>query len=166
MAQYMFEHDHLSAPNATSGDCWAALQDFANVLIGFKLFTVMTVDMATLTAQRVYTNNSDAYPVSGTKPITFDRWFDVVHRQQKIFVANTIAEIAEIFPDHEKIQLLGCGSVVNLPIIIDGGLVATINMLHEENYYTPSRVSLISRELTELALRTYLRVHGLTSATN
>lgn len=162
----MAEFDRLSKHGTTAEDCWAALQDFANALVGVKLFTVMTVDMSKLLAQRVFTNDPKTYPISGTKPIAFDRWFDVVHRQQNIFVANTISEIAEVFPDHEKIRLLGCGSVVNLPVIVQGQLAATINMLHEEHHYTPARVRLISRELAEPSLLTYLRVQNLTPATN
>jgi hypothetical protein len=145
----------------TPEQCWRALQDFAETRVGVKLFTVMTVDMPKLLARRAYTNNPSAYPVSGTKPIVIDRWFDVVHRQKTVFVANTIAEIADVFPDHEKIWALGCGSVVNLPVIIDDELVATINMLHVEDYYTQARVDLIISQLTEPARLAYLRAMHL-----
>jgi hypothetical protein len=147
---------------ATPEQCWRALQDFAESLVGFRLFTVMTVDMPKLLACRAYTNNPIDYPVSGTKPITMDRWFDIVHRQQKMFVANTISEIAEVFPDHEKIWSLGCGSVVNLPVIIEDKLVATINLLHEEHYYTAARANLISSQLAEPSRFAYLRAIDLT----
>jgi hypothetical protein len=160
-SSHMFEPHNFSTHGSTAENRWAELQSFANAMVGFKLFTVMTFDMTTLTAQRVYTDNSEAYPVSGTKPITFDHWFDVVYRQKQIFVANTISEIAEVFPDHQKIWSLGCGSVVNLPVIVEGELVATINMLHEEHYYTPARINLISNQLTEPSRLTYLRVKNL-----
>lgn len=128
-----------------------------NSVVGVRLFTVMTVDMPNLLARRAYSNRPQDYPVSGTKPITVDAWFDLVHRQQKIFVANTIDEIAMVFPDHEKIWSLGCGSVVNLPVILDGELKATINMLHEENHYTSERVKRIAEQLTEPARLAYRR---------
>jgi hypothetical protein len=99
-------------------------------------------------ARRAYSSHPIDYPVSGTKPIHYDSWFEIVHKQRKPFVANTIADIAKVFPDHEKIWSLGCGSVINLPTIIEGQLVATINMLHEEHYYTPERVDMIERHLT------------------
>jgi hypothetical protein len=153
-------YDVLEA-TATPHQCWRALQDLAETLVGAKLFTIMTVDMPNLLACRAYTSNPNAYPVSGTKSITIDRWFDVVHLQQKIFVANTIAEIARVFPDHEKIWSLGCGAVVNLPVVVDGELVATINMLHEEHYYTKARVNVISGRMPGPSLAAYLRARGL-----
>ena len=117
-------------------------------------------------ARRDFSSDPIAYPTSGTKPITLDRWFDVVHRQQKIFVANTINEIADVFPDYEKIRSLGCSSVVNLPVIIEDELVATINFLHEEHYYTPERVRLIAGQLSEPAKLTYLRARSLSPVIN
>jgi hypothetical protein len=123
------------------GAAWQALQRFADSLIGAKLFTVMTVDMPNELARRQFTSDPVAYPASGSKPIQYNRWFDIVHKQRQNFVANTIAEIATVFPDHETIWSLGCGSVVNVPVVIDNVLVATVNMLHEEHFYTPERVA-------------------------
>ena len=70
-------------------------------------------------------------------------WFEVVHTRREMFVANTLAEIAKVFPDHELIGSLGCGSVVNLPIVLGGQLVATMNVLDREHHYSSERVSLI-----------------------
>ena len=145
----------------TTDQCWHALQNLFAETVGFKLFTVMTVDLKNQVARRAYSNNVEAYPVSGTKPITYDRWFDIVHRQKRSFVANTIAEIAAVFPDHEKIWSLGCGAVVNLPLIIDGGLAATINILDAEHHYTPERVAIIEAKLARPSLVAYNRAKAL-----
>ena len=128
--------------------CWQALERLAAEVAGHKLFTVMTVDLAEDVARRDYSSNPAAYPVSGTKPIQHDRWFEIVHKQQKTFVANTLADIAKVFPDHEKIGGLGCGSVVNLPVVLAGELAATINMLHAGHYYTAERVAAIEAHLS------------------
>ena len=134
---------------ARSGEaCWQALERLAAESAGQKLFTVMTVDLAADVARRVYTTDPAAYPVSGAKPITRNRWFEIVHGQRRTFVANTLAEIATVFPDHEKIGALGCGSVVNLPVVLAGELAATINMLHGAHYYTPARVAAIEGTLS------------------
>ena len=66
-------------------------------------------------------------------------WFDIVHGERRPFVANTIEEIAEVFPDHETIRSLGCGSVINLPVVIADQLAGTLNLLDEEHYYTAER---------------------------
>ena len=132
---------------ATGDAAWRALKEFAEEDPGCKLFTVMTVDMKEGLARRAFTSHPEQYPNSGTKPIHQDSWFDIVHGQKRSFVANTIEDIARVFPDYELIASLGCGSVHNLPVVIKGELVATINMLHEANYYTPERVAKAEAQL-------------------
>ena len=122
-------------------DAWQALRVLAETLVGAKLFTVMTVDWENERAGRVFTSHPEQYPVSGTKPLHYDSWFDVVHKERQPFVANTIADIAKVFPDHALIWSLGCGSVVNLPIEIAGAMVGTVNLLDAEHFYTPERVA-------------------------
>ena len=152
----------LAVARATRADqAWEALQTLSGAVAGFKLFTVMTVDMVLGLARRAYTSHPAEYPVSGTKPINQDAWFDIVHGQHRLFVANSIGDIARVFPDHQKIWSMGCGSVVNLPVIVAGDLAATVNMLHEENYYTPERVALIEKYLTLPARRAYLTAASL-----
>jgi hypothetical protein len=141
---------------ASPAASWKALQDLVGAMVGFKLFTVMTVDIARQEARRVYSSHPTEYPVSGTKPIHYDAWFDIVHRQQKLFIANTISEIAKVFPDHEKIRSMGLGSVINLPVVIDGVLVATINMLQEEHYYSSERAARAAAYLSGPSKRAYL----------
>ena len=48
-----------------------------------------------------------------------------------------------MFPDYGLINSLGCQSVVNMPVVIGGELVGTVNMLDVDGYYTPERVRLI-----------------------
>ena len=71
------------------------------------------------------------------------RWCDQVLTRQEAFVSNTLADIDTVLPDAELIGKLGCGSVVNLPLVIGGKVIATMNILHEEGYYTPERVAQI-----------------------
>jgi hypothetical protein len=124
----------------TSDEVWSLLQDLTRELPGHKLFTVMTVDMEAGLARRAFTSHPREYPASGTKPIERNSWFDIVHGQRRSFVANSIEDIAAVFPDHALIASLGCGSVFNLPVVLQDDLVATINMLAEPGHYTPERV--------------------------
>ncbi len=112
----------------------------ASAAVGHRLFTVMLVDMTAGLARRAYSSRPAEYPVSGTKPIHRNAWFDIIHGERRAFVANTIEDIAQVFPDHALIASLGCGSVVNLPIVLEGDLVATINLLDVAGHYTPERV--------------------------
>ena len=127
---------------------WEALRDLSQTVAGHRLFTVTTVDMKAGLARRVFTSHPQEYPVSGTKPIHRDAWFDIVHGEKRSFIANTIEDIARHFPDHELIRSLGCGSVINLPVVLKGELAATINRLHEDRYYTPERVALAEQHLS------------------
>jgi hypothetical protein len=125
-----------------SGPCWTALEGLAFDTVGHKLFTVSMTDMAAGLVRRVYSNQPEAYPTSGTKPLhgnTGD-WFETVFNRRQTFSANTIEGIARVFPDHALIASLGCGSVINLPIVLSGELVATVNLLDAAGRYTPDRV--------------------------
>ena len=124
-------------------EAFGALQALVQETVGAKLFTFMTVDMEAEVARRAYTSDAAHYPTSGTKPIRYDSWFDIVHKQRQYFVANTIEDIAKVFPDYELINSLGCQSVVNMPVVIGGELVGTVNMLDVDGYYTPERVAVI-----------------------
>ena len=148
----------------TADEYWQALRVLYADTVGVRLFTVMTVDLARSEARRAFTSHPAEYPVSGVKPIEFDDWFDIVSRQQRLFVANTIDDIAKVFPDHEKIRGMGCGSVVNVPVIVENKLVATINILDAENHYEATRVAIIEKRLIEPAYRTYLACVRLTQA--
>ena len=109
-------------------------------VVGVKLFTVMTHDAAKGVAQRVYSNMPDAYPVSGTKPANETDWSKTVITGKRTFVANDIDGIAAVFSDHELIKSLGCESVINVPIVVGGEVLGTINCLHEAGFYTPEKV--------------------------
>lgn len=135
---------------ATDSDaCWKALEDLATGLVGARLFTVSVTDEAADVVRRVYTNQPAAYPTSGTKPLRGNTgdWFQQVFEQRRTFVANTIEDIAKVFPDHALIASLGCGSVVNLPVVVGNALVATVNLLDATGHYTPERVAVVEERL-------------------
>ena len=136
-----FDADIAEAKGADAA--FSALQALVQATVGAKLFTYMTVDMAAEVARRAYTSDPKSYPTSGTKPIRYDSWFDIVHKERRYFVANTIIDIAKVFSDHELIDSLGCQSVVNMPVVLGGELVGTVNMLDVEGHYTPERVQVI-----------------------
>lgn len=132
-----------------SAASWKALEELANAVTGHRLFTATTVDVAAGLVRRAYSNRPAEYPTSGTKPLhgnTGD-WFEHVFNQRRTFVANTIADIAKVFPDHELIGSMGLGSVVNYPVVLEGELVATINLLDVAGHYTPERVAAVEAQL-------------------
>ncbi len=139
-----------------------ALFRLSDTLVPVRLWTVMTVDLEAGLARRAYTNMPDAYPASGTKQIVHNDWFAVVHEQQTSFIANTLAEIGDVFPDFELIGELGCGSVMNLPVIHEGQLLATVNLLDIEGHFTAERVRRCHDILTKPAIAAMLAARDLT----
>jgi GAF domain-containing protein len=118
-----------------------ALHKLTAETVGVKLFTITVNDPVAEVSRRIYSNMPEAYPVSGTKPADKTDWSRQVIEEKRIFVANTISDIAAVFPDHELIKSLGCESVINVPVVVEGEVLATINCLHEAGFYTSERVA-------------------------
>ncbi len=116
------------------------LERLAHLIVGVRLFSLMAINHESATAGRIYSSDRKAYPVQGTKPVPQNEWTQIVLERRETFVANDIERIAEVFPDHELIQSLGCGSVINVPIVVCGRVAGTINCLDEPGHYSPERV--------------------------
>jgi transcriptional regulator with GAF, ATPase, and Fis domain len=118
-----------------------ALEALVDKTIGVKLFTLMEIDNERNVARRNYSNMPKAYATSGEKTIEDNPWTQHVQGRQETFVANSIEEIAAVFPDHALIQSLGCESCMNLPIVVNGNVIGTLNCLHDAGHFTPERVA-------------------------
>ncbi|MBV1902121.1 MAG: GAF domain-containing protein [Marinosulfonomonas sp.] len=134
-----------NAATGTWESTFAALDALIQREVGAIICSCSTFDPVAKKARRIYTNQPEAYPLSGLKEVTPNLWTRQVLDRGQMFVANTLDEIAEVFPDYELIGSLGCGSVVNLPIRLAGSFLGTVNMLHEPGYYTPKTIEKISR---------------------
>lgn len=109
--------------------------------LGTRLFTVTTQDEAAGLARRAYTSHPVEYPVSGTKPLTRDGWYDHCITGQQVFVANTTPEFARYFFDHALITSLGLGSCINIPVVEGARVLGTVNLLAEEHHFTPAKLT-------------------------
>jgi GAF domain-containing protein len=113
--------------------------------LGTRLFTITTQDEAAGLARRAYTSHPAEYPVSGTKPLTRDGWYEFCIGGQQTFVANTTPEFARYFFDHALITSLGLGSCINVPVVHAGEVLGTVNLLAEEHHFTPERLAAYHR---------------------
>ncbi len=136
----MIDFTEALAADNQPASVFTALEKLVDTTIGTKLFTLMEIDRSRGVARRNYSNQPDAYPVSGEKPIQQNAWTTQVQDHHKTFVANSFDEIAAVFPDHELIQALGCESCLNLPIVVNGTVIGTLNCLHEAGHFTEDRV--------------------------
>jgi len=134
----------LAAPGQPA-PVFLALETIIREEVGAKLFTLMTFDARTGLSRRVHSSHPREYPVSGLKPLSVGVWSRTVIDERRTFVANTIEAIAEVFPDHELIRSLDCGSVVNLPVVLSGEVVGAANALDAAGHYTPERVARLER---------------------
>jgi GAF domain-containing protein len=131
----------ISGGSVTPARAFDALAALAQSVVGAKLFTVTLVDPVRREATRVYSNQPQAYPVSGTKSAEETDWSRQVLGEGRTFVANDIDAIAAVFPDHALIASLGCESVINVPVTLGGRVIATVNCLDAAGHYTADRVA-------------------------
>ena len=123
-----------------SDTAYASLHQ-ACAALGTLLFTVTVQDEARGVGWRAYSSMPKEYPVSGTKPLTRDGWYDQCIVAQRTFVANTPPEFARYFFDHALITSLGLGSCINIPVVHDNSVLGTVNLLAEAGHFMPHRVT-------------------------
>ena len=129
------------AETGTPQQIFTALEEWVQQDVGAIICSGSVFDLAAGKSRRIHTNQPEIYPVSGLKDIIPNAWTAQVLDGRTSFVANTLAEIAAVFPDHPIIRSLGCGSVMNMPVFLAGRFMGTVNILHEPGYYTVDRVA-------------------------
>jgi len=105
--------------------------------IGFRLFTIMAYDSQREEVERVFTNMPEVYPAGGRKKKSGTAWAKRILADLEPFRATTPEGLREAFDDHAVMTAMGLGSILNIPIAYDGRCVGTMNLTHEEGWYTP-----------------------------
>lgn len=129
----------------TPEDIFAALHRAADTACGARLFTVTVIDRAAGVATRTYSSHPEAYPVTGTKPMSQNAWIEQVIERGETFVANSTAEFAIYFSDHALINELGCEAALNIPVTQAGQVVGTVNILDAAGHFSPSRTRVLEQ---------------------
>lgn len=119
----------------------AALDKALGAVLGHKLFTVMRYHADTGESERIYTNQPDAYPLGGRKAMNPTPWARQVIQERRPYLGRTADDVKTVFFDWPVIASLGCDSVLNLPLVHDGRLLGTVNLLHEAHWYDDDDVS-------------------------
>ncbi|MEX0286167.1 MAG: GAF domain-containing protein [Paracoccaceae bacterium] len=130
----------LAAPDPQE-PTFQALRKLAYDLLDLKQFTMMAFDQNRGVGQRIFSDDPEPYPVGGEKPIPENTWTETVLERHQAFVGNTIEDLAAVFPDWEKIRSLGLESCLNLPIIVGGQVIGTLNCLNVAGHFTPARIA-------------------------
>jgi hypothetical protein len=137
-----------SAPQALYAHIDSAVQR----LFGHRLFTLLVVVENGREVERIYTSNPLAYPLTGRKPMGPTPWGEHVIKGLQPWHGRTMADIRWAFPDHALIESLGCGSCINIPVIVFGKMIGTVNVLDREGAYGDAVVSALELFAPVLAL--------------
>ena len=135
----------------------AALDAALGAVLGHRLFTLMRYHPDSGESERVYTTHPREYPVGGRKALNPTAWTEQVLRRQQPYLGRTPAEVQAVFFDHALIASLGCGSVLNLPVVWNARVLGTINLLHEAGWYD-ERDAPIGLTFAALAIPGYLEI--------
>lgn len=129
--------------------------------VGFKLFTILAFRDDGRQMERLHSSHPREYPVGGRKDVSSDvaaDWLDVCLVSQKPYFGPTRTEVERIFKDAALITSLGCGSIINAPVLRANTTVAALNVLDAEGAYTEQDVEKVldiarryTREILEAA---------------
>jgi hypothetical protein len=121
--------------------------------IGVRLFTVLAWLPGRRVLHRAHTSHPEQYPVGGEKSVEVAaEWLDRCIRRQQPFFGPDAASVREVFADHGLIAELGCGSVINVPVVgEDSSTLGTLALLDAEHAYSQVQVDRAA-ELAVLAV--------------
>jgi GAF domain-containing protein len=129
---------HNIRESANSNEIFSSVAETAAVLIGHRLFTVMTFDAPSMQVQRIYSSDATAYPPGVSKGKRDTQWGRQVLHQGLPYIGRDGKDIKENFSDHEIILNLGLESILNIPIRYHGATLGTMNLLNSADFYAPS----------------------------
>ncbi|GHF83693.1 GAF domain-containing protein [Amycolatopsis bartoniae] len=109
--------------------------------IGARLFTVLAWVPERRTMRRVHTSHPEQYPVGGEKSVEITGgWLERCIVRQEPFFGPDLASVREVFADHELIDSLGCGAVINVPVVDGGETLGALAILDAEGAYDEASV--------------------------
>ncbi|GAB2518541.1 GAF domain-containing protein [Microbacterium petrolearium] len=130
----------MTQPEMTLDEAEAAARD----RLGAVLFTVTVILPGHEEISRIHTTHPDVYAVGGRKRLdpsgTSPAWLETVVEGQRPFVGPDRPAVRDFFVDWETIESLGCGSIINTPVVSDGRTIGSINFLAAEGVMTADRV--------------------------
>lgn len=138
-----------------------ALEEATKRLVGHELFTLLYVDGQEVA--RIHSNRPEEYPVFGRKPMGPTPWGEHVMIGKKSYLGRDKAAIRWAFFDHALIESMGLGSVINVPVLYDGEVIGTINLLAPEGFYREEHVAPVE-QLAPLLVPAFLTARARSSA--
>ena len=124
----------MSSQFESLDEVWANARE----AVGATLFTVSVIADDGTSMARVYTTHPDVYPVGGKKTLAGDTnaiWLEQVLIGQQPFLGADKEAVRSFFFDSATIESLGCGAIVNVPVVSSGQTIGSMNFLAPEGSY-------------------------------
>lgn len=131
--------------------------DLCSKALNNDLFTAMRFHAVTMEVERLHSTLPESYRVSGRKPKRDTEWGKKVLIDREINLGFGAADIKWAFSDHETILELGLNAVLNVPIVLDGSVLGTINYLRGDPAFSSREVEFAEQVAAALADRSELR---------
>lgn len=111
--------------------------------VGVRLFTVLAWVPERRALRRVHSSHPEEYPVGGEKTVEVAQgWLARCIEAGQPYFGPDKAAVREIFADHELIESLGCGSIINVPVLGEQGeVLGVLNILDAEGSYDDASVA-------------------------
>ncbi|GAB3567016.1 hypothetical protein GCM10027445_14770 [Amycolatopsis endophytica] len=120
--------------------------------IGVRLFTVLAWIPERRAMRRVYSSHPEQYPVGGEKTVEIAAgWLEQCIGKQQPYLGADRAGVREVFADADLIDSLGCGAVINVPVVDGGKTLGALNILDAEGSYDETSMA-AAVELAPLAV--------------
>lgn len=118
-----------------SEECWKEFEQALGTAYGHILFTVSAFDLKAGLLLRLHSNRPEVNPVGGVKSVTDSFWTRRVLLEGQIYVGSDQADIQSVFSEYRKLALIGCDSVLNIPVRKAAVTLGTINLLGAAGQY-------------------------------
>jgi hypothetical protein len=103
---------------------------------GHRLLTVLAYRAETVEVERLYSSNETVYPVGGRKPKKGTAWGAHVLDKGEFHISHNADDIKETFFDHELIASLGISGMINIPLLVSGRCVGTLNISNVAGFFS------------------------------
>jgi hypothetical protein len=141
------DYERLAEAHAAArepSDVFTALAAILRERIGYGLLTMLRLEADGEHVTRIFTTNERHYPLAGAEALGSTAWGDHVLLQGRPFLGVDRAAVRWAFPgDHELIESLGLGSTMNVPIMMLGRTLGSMNILDGEYRYNEGHLAAV-----------------------
>lgn len=143
----------LMHDNVESSMVWSELDRVLAQQFGHSLFTILIYAPALGKASRVYSTRPDLHPLGtrqpqgsrhtdlGTPPQR-EAWVQEVFVQGDTWRGSTKEALKAVFEDWELLWSVGLGSVLNIPVRVEGETIGSLNILDREHAYDAAQLEI------------------------